>query len=206
MNANPRPGWSTSLPPGVAFEPAALVDERSQPDFRQVFGALATASTWIATAVTRVRLGTMDLDEVELGRVESFRVVVAELSALHLTAEARGLVNDPARSARLDLVRKLLESGRLEVRAAPLAGWSPDFTVFGDASGPTAVVTGFHWFERPYGNRGPALAAVHGPRGARLAARRHGESWERAHDVGPAVWNILTKAARRRYSAAVLAG
>jgi hypothetical protein len=37
---------------------------------------------------------------------------------------------------------------------------------------------------------------VHGEVAAKLAARRHEEAWERAHDVGPAVWNILSKAKR----------
>jgi hypothetical protein len=37
---------------------------------------------------------------------------------------------------------------------------------------------------------------VHGAVAARLVARRHEELWERAHDVSPAVWNILSKARR----------
>ena len=130
----------------------------------------------------------------ELRSVVHFRVLVAEMNAIQLTAEARGLVNDPARAPRLPLLQRMLESGRLQVRAAPLAGWSPDFTVFADAAGPSAVLTGFHWFERPYPHRGPALSSLHFAEAAKVASRRHEELWGRAHDIGPAVWSILSKA------------
>jgi hypothetical protein len=183
-----------ALPVGLALEPAALLDERSRPDFRDVFGALAANATDIAVAVTRVRLSTVDLGERELGRIEHFRVLVAEMSALRLDAEARALQDDARRAPHAEKLRTLLESGTLEVRSSPLAGWSPDFTVFAGPGGPTALLVGFHAFERPYPHRGPAFAAVHGPAAARLAARRHEEIWERAHDVGPAVWSILSKA------------
>jgi hypothetical protein len=173
----------------------ALLDERSRPDFRRVFGALAAGATEIRVAVTRVRLATLDLERTELTGVESMRVLVAELNALTLDAEARLLRSDPERAARVALYRGLLESGRLEVRSAPLGGWAPDFTVFTDAHGPGAVLVGRHWFERPY-VRGPAFTSVHRGDAARLAARRHDQLWDRAHDVGPAVWSILSRAER----------
>jgi len=183
-----------SYPLGITPHPAVLLDDRARPDFRDVFGTLASQSTDIAIAITRVRLSTMNLTESELRSVVHFRVLVAEMNAIQLAAEARGLVNDPARAPRLPLLQRMLESGRLQVRAAPLAGWSPDFTVFADAAGPTAVLTGFHWFERPYPHRGPALSSLHFQEGARVASRRHEELWGTAHDIGPAVWSILSKA------------
>jgi hypothetical protein len=91
----------------------------------------------------------------------------------------------------------MLESGRLQVRTAPLAGWSPDFTVFSDAAGPSAVLTGFHWFERPYPHRGPALSSLHFADAPRVTSRRHTELWQTARDIGPAVWSILSKARPR---------
>ena len=182
--------------PGLVPSPSVLIDERSRPDFREVFGGMAPQAVDIATAITRVRLSTVDLTPLDLTKLEHFRVLVAELNALQLDAEARAIQADARRAPRVELLRTLLEAGRLEVRAAPLAGWSPDFTVFSGASGPTAVLTGTHWFERPYPHRGPALATLHGGDAARLSARRHEELWERAHDVGPAVWNILSKARR----------
>ncbi len=184
------------LQPGLAPAPAVLIDERTRPDFRAIFGTLAGGSTEIATAVTRVRISTLDLDAGEVERVEHFRVLIAELNALTLDSEARLIQADPRRSPRVPLLRKLLESERLEVRSAPLGGWSPDFTVFSDETGPRAVVAGFHWFERPYPHRGPALTALHFEDAARLAAERHAELWQRAHDVGPALWSILSKAER----------
>jgi hypothetical protein len=188
--------------PGLPPSPAVLFDERGRPDFRDVFGALARVSVDIATAVTRVRLSTVDLTTGEMEGVEHFRVLVAEMNALRLDAEARSLQADPRRAPNAELLRGLVESGRLEIRSAPLAGWTPDFSVFSDATGPTAVLTGLHWFERPYAHRGPAFGAVHTGDAARLAARRHDEVWERAHDVGPAVWNILSKArSRARFAA-----
>ncbi len=194
------------LLPGLAATPSVLLDERSRPDFRDVFGSLASRSTDIATAVTRVRLSTVDLSRAEIGSVASFRVLVAELNALSLDAEARVIRSDPKRASRVKLFRELLEDGRLEVRSAPLAGWSPDFTVFSGEDGPTAVLTGFHWFERPYPHRGPALASLHHGEAARLSARRHLELWDRAHDVGPAIWNILSKADRIERAVGVTTG
>jgi len=183
-----------SILPGLVHTAGALFDERGRPDFRDVFGMLAAGSTDIATAVTRVRLSTVDLTGREMGGVEHFRVLVAEMSALRLDAEARNLEADPKRAPNAELLRELLESGRLEVRSSPLAGWTPDFSVFSGPGGPVAVLVGLHWFERPYPHRGPALGALFAAEAAELAARRHEEIWERAHDVGPAVWSILSKA------------
>ncbi len=192
--------------PGLAAEPATFFDERGRPDFRDVFGALTQRSVDIATAVQRVRLSTVDLSAGELARVEHFRVLVAEINALRLDAEARNLQLDPRRAPNAELLRRMLEAGRLEVRSSPLAGWMPDFTVFSDSEGPTAVLVGLHRFERPYPHRGPAFAAVHGGDAARLGARRHAQIWERAHDVGPAIWNILSKARRTAAPSSAAAG
>lgn len=194
------------LLPGLATRPAVLLDERSRPDFRDVFIELSRRSVDVAVAVTRVRLSTLDLDEAALERVESLRVLVVELNALTLDAEARLIQADARRASRVRLFQDLLESGRLEVRSAPLGGWAPDFSVFSDADGPRAVLTGKHWFERPYPHRGPALATIHFGDAARLAARRHGALWEAAHDVGPAVWSILSKAERARRARAAATG
>ena len=182
---------------GLVPSESFLLDERTRPDFRDVFGALAQRSTEISTAVTRVRLGTLDLTSAELANVRHFRVLVAEVNALQLDAEARVLTGQPRRAPNLLLLTDLLRAGRLEVRSAPLGGWSPDFTVFSTPEGPLAVLAGFHWFERPYPHRGPALGSLHSGHGARVAARRHRQLWEEAHDIGPAVWSILARARAR---------
>jgi len=184
--------------PGLMPAPAYLLDERSRPDFRDVFGVLARSSTEIEAAVTRVRLTTVDLLPEEVAGLRHFRVLLCEMSALRLEGEAHALLHLRRRTPNLRLLLGLLEEGRLEVRAAPLGGWSPDFTVFSGSSGPAAVLTGFHAFERPYPHRGPALATLHGPEAARLAAHRHGELWSEAHDVGPTLWTLLSRAERAR--------
>ena len=186
----------TPLIPGLVPSAGSLVDERSRPDFRDVFGALARRAVRIETAVTRVRLSTLDLSDDELSGLRVFRVILAELNALTLDAEARLLARLPRRADALSGLARRLESGTLEVRSAPMGGWSPDFTVFSDQRGPFAVLSGYHWFERPYPHRGPALGSLHGGDAARLAARRHGEVWEAAHDVGPAIWTLLARAGR----------
>ena len=153
-----------SPPLGITPQPAALLDDRTRPDFRDVFGTLASQSTDIATAITRVRLSTMNLTESELRSVLHFRVLVAEMNAIQLTAEARGLVNDPARAPRLPLLQRMLESGRLQVRAAPLAGWSPDFTVFADLTRPSSlelVEVSRHCLSGPSTSARPGERTVH---------------------------------------------
>jgi len=182
--------------PGLAPTGGTLIDERSRPDFRDVFGALARSSVDVASAVTRVRLSTLDFGPSDFERVESLRVVVVELNALTLDSEARLIQADRSRAPRVAFFRQMLEEGRLEVRSAPLGGWSPNFTVFSTSGGPHAVVVGRHWFERPYPLRGPALASVHFDDAARLAAKRFEELWGRAHDVGPALWSLLSQAER----------
>jgi hypothetical protein len=179
---------------GLSSSPGALLDERRRPDFRDVFGTLASESSDIATAITRVRLSTVDLTALEVERLTSFRVLVAEVNALTLDTEARLLESHPKRAPNVRLIAELLRDGRLQIRSSPLAGWSPDFTVFGDASSARAVVTGAHWFERPYPHRGPAFGALYFGDAALVARRRHAELWEGAHDIGHAVAGILSRA------------
>ena len=182
--------------PGLNPVPGTLLEDGRRPDFRDVFGHLAQRSSSIDTAVTRIRLSTLNLTPSELRAVTSFRVLLAEVNALSMDAEARVLHTLPSRAPNLQLLARLLETGNLQIRSAPLAGWSPDFSVFSDASGPSAVLCGFHWFERPYPHRGPALASLHFGDGAALAHRRFEALWTRAHDIGPTLWDIVTRARR----------
>lgn len=206
MHSFDRPSRGPAAPPGPSAERALFFDERSRPGFRQRFVDLVRQSVDVCVAVTRVRLSTLDLEWDDLVSVQSLRVLVVELNALTLDSEARLIQADPARAARVPLYRRLLESGRLEVRSAPLGGWSPDFSVFADADGPSSVLVGRHWFERPYPHRGPAFASLHTGEASRRAARRHHLLWDTAHDVGPAVWNILSRAERARRATVDLAG
>jgi hypothetical protein len=211
MNAFPRPSNranvlrmdNSSLPPGLP----RLFDERSEPDFRSVFGLLVRRSTRVDVALTRLRLSALDLHAEEAAHVERIRLLLAEVNAVSLDVEAYAVLRDPARSASLTMLARQLGQGVIEVRAAPLAGWSPDFTVFGRRDGARAVLLGFHWLQRPFPHQGPALASLHGPREAALASQRFDQAWARAHDIRPAILGILQRAreagARARHEAAI---
>lgn len=177
-------------------DPPHLFDEHADPDFRSAWGFLARRSTRIDVALTRIRLSTLDLRPAELSQLEGLRLLLGEVNSVSLDAEAHALMRQPERGGSLRHLAGLLEDGLIEIRAAPLAGWSPDFTVFrrGGRAAPFAVLLGFHWFQRPFPHRGPALASLHGPDGAATAGRRFHATWARAHDIRPAVRGILDRA------------
>lgn len=184
-----------------------LFDERAWPDFRETYGRLLHASERLDVALTHIRLSTLDLGGAELGRVRDIRLLLAEVSAAQLDAEAHAVM---LRSDKRETLRSLtarLAAGAIQVRSAPLGGWSPDFSIFRGPDGPLAVLLGFHWFERPFPHRGPAFASLHGSVPANAALTRFEEAWERGHDIGPAVLGILERAERaENRSAASIAG
>lgn len=177
-----------------SHEAPGLFDERSDPDFRTVFGHLLGDATHVDVALKRIRLSTLDLEATKLEGLRRLRVLLAEVNATTLSVEAHGVLLEPHRGRTLRHLTALLDRGVVEVRAAPLGGWSPDYTVFRGPEGPRAVLLGLHWLERPFPHRGPALASLHGPDGAALAGRRFDESWNRAHDIRPAIQGILRRA------------
>lgn len=174
-----------------------LLDERSDPDFRTVFGLLAERSTAIDVAVARIRLAGIDLREEELSGVRRIRVLMAEISAFAFANEAEAVLLDPGRRTNLELLVRLLREGRIDVRSAPLAGWSPDFSIFHQGGRPTRLIVGTHWFQRPYPHRGPALASVHGTSEAGRVTRRFQDLWAGGHDLQPAVRVLLERALER---------
>lgn len=169
-------------------------DERSEPDFRNVFGRLLHRATTVDVALHRIRLSALDFGERELAGLTRLRLLLRELNAVTLDAEAHSLLTDRSRSGPLLRLSRLLEEEVIEVRASPLGGWSPNFSVFADESGPQAVLLGAHWFQRPFPHQGPAFASLHGAEDAALAAARFETAWEHAHEVRPAVRNILQRA------------
>jgi hypothetical protein len=180
----------------ASFQLPLLLDERARPDFRDVYGWLLARSTRLDVALTRIRLSTLDLGRGELDGVRSIRLLLAEVNAVQLDAEAHGVMLREEKREVLHTLSARLSRGIIEVRSAPLGGWSPDFSVFHDLHGPAAVLVGSHWFERPFPHRGPAFAALHGPEAAADAGSRFDEAWERAHDIGLAVLGILERAER----------
>lgn len=174
----------------------ALFHERQRRGFRLRFRHEATRSRMVDIAVTRIRLGTIDLEEDEVRGLARLRLLLAELRAPELDAEAHVLMAQPEARARLLTLESLLAGHRIEVRVAPLGGWSPDFTVFTGPDGPRAVLLGFHAFERPHPYSGPALGAHFGaPEAAEARARFEG-IWARGHDVVPALQSIFRRARR----------
>ena len=178
------------------FRPA-LIDERSPIPFRTLFGRLLSSSTELDTAILRVRLSGVDLSERELAGLRRLRILVAEINAKTLEEEAFALFMDPGKRQTLGRIQGLLHGGRLELRSAPLAGWSPDFSVFSDPRGPRALFLGLHWMLRPFPHRGPAWLACFGPQEAHRAHQRFEELWEKAHEIGPAVLRLLERATTR---------
>ncbi len=173
---------------------SALIDDRSDEDFRAVYGGLATEAVRIDAAVGRIRLSGLDLSNEELASVERLRVLVAEINAGSLRSEAEAIMAHPHRGESLRLLTTLLGDGRLLVRSAPLASWSPDFSLFRRADASRTLLVGTHWFQRPYPHLGPALASLHlGPPAERMS-RRFQEMWDTAHDIGQAVKSALEAA------------
>jgi hypothetical protein len=180
-------------------EPAelpAFFDEKGRPDFREVYGRLLARATHVDVALTSIRVSTLNLGRGELERVGAIRLLLAELSAVHLDAEAHVVMQRPEQRETLSTVADQLSRGVIEVRSSPLGGWSPDFSIFRDGRRAQAVLIGFHSFERPFPYRGPAFVSLHTADAAERALTRFEDLWERAHDVGAAVLSILERASR----------
>ena len=146
--------------------------------FRRVFGDLLSRSTRLDTAMHRVRLSGVDLSEGEVGGLERLRLLVAEVNAQTLEEEAFALLMDPERRENLTRVLALLQAGRMELRSAPLAGWSPDFSVFSGPQGPLGLILGLHWIHSdPFpteGRPGRQPSARKRPNEAASVSRRSG--------------------------------
>lgn len=158
-----------------------LLDERSEPSVRQVLGRLLAGSARADLAVAHVRLEGLDLSGGELTRLQLCRVLVGRLDAGTLAEVNPG--GNAAKTARLRALLEFLESGRVEVRAAGAAAWSPDFSIL--ASGERAVLlVGGHYFARPEPAGGAVLTCVtdHAQAAARARARFE-ELWQRGYDV-----------------------
>jgi len=175
---------------------ALLADERSPLRFRALFGRELRASTSLATAVTGIRLDTIDLTAAELRNPPLTRLLVSEVRAARLDAEARALAWRPDAVERLARLDSWVAADRVRIRAAPLGGWSPDFSIFHDRDGPRSVLMGFHAFGHPQLMEGPTFAMYFGREEAARAAQRFDEIWARAHDVTPALQTVLRRARR----------
>ena len=171
-----------------------VLDERAQPDLRVRFGLLALKSTEIAFAARHIRLAGVDLGADEAQGLVRIRVVLAELNSATFRADAECVMADPERRPVAERLSRLLANGGLQVRVAPMAVWTPDFSVFHRDDRAFAAIFGFHWFQRPFPESGPAFATVCGADGAELAGARFRELWSGAYDVTEAVGGMLDEA------------
>lgn len=171
-----------------------VLDERAQPNLRARFGRFALESTEIAFAARHIRLAGVDLGADEAQGLARIRVVLAELSAATFRADAECVMADPERRPVAERLSRLLASGGLLVRVSPMAVWTPDFSVFHRNDRAIAAIFGFHWFQRPFPESGPAFATVCGADGAELAAARFRDLWSGAYDVTEAVGGMLDEA------------
>jgi hypothetical protein len=198
MNVHPDDQRSAAdaTDPALATAPR-LIDERSRPGFRELFGRLARRATALDVALTHLRLSTLDLSDRELASVRRIRLLLAEVSAVSLDAEAHALLHRAPTAANLRRLAALLTLGTIEVRSAPLGGWAPDFSIFRNDEGPCAALIGPHRFDRGAGHEGPVLASLHGARDAARLGARFADIWGRGHDIRPAIAGILARAERR---------
>lgn len=175
-----------------------LLDERSggpsggsEESLRTLIGRLLLNATRADIALTRVRLAALDLTAPEVRSGARCRVLLGELDASTLLDAA-----DDAATLRPGLrhLAEWLASDRLEVRSAGIGAWMPDFSVYEDGAGRATSLLGAHYFGSPQLAVGPAVTAVTtAESAARLLRGRFDELWGRAHDVAPAILDVVRR-------------
>lgn len=177
-------------------ERAALIDEHADVSLRRRIGELLRTSRTAAFAVTRIRIAGIDLTPGEIAGIERCRVLVRRVDA-DMLMEAADHVGDAARLRDLHVLGAFLASGRVEVRAAGVEGWVPDFSVFrGERD---VVLLGAHYFGRPYPILGPSFTgAVTVPAAVELAARRFELLWQESRDVLPTIRSAIEAILERK--------
>jgi len=168
---------------------AVILDEAASPPLRLVIGSLLSRALHADVAVEHVRLAGLDLTAPELRRVRC-RLLIGRLDVEDLSDLA---VADPAAN-RLQAIGDFLESGRLEVRAAGLLRWRPDFAVFElpPPHGSVALVGALYFTDAAVVG-GPALTcALRAPVAAARLRRRFDDLWNQARDVGDVLHTELT--------------
>ncbi|MEQ9569502.1 MAG: hypothetical protein RLN75_04880 [Longimicrobiales bacterium] len=187
MNAPPP-----SATDARTLDPPRLLVEGFDPRFPGIYRRWLRASSGADIALTRLRIATLRLAPRDIARLGRLRLVLAELSTSAWEVETHRALLDPGRGPVLRALVKRLQDGTLEVRSAPLAGWSPDFTVFHRPDHAPRALLGPHWLEPTPGLDGPRFAFAVGGRDARHVADRFARIWAAAYDVGPAVTRLLS--------------
>lgn len=168
-----------------------LLIEGSPPRFPSVYRGLLRDSTRVDVALTRLRIATLRLQSADLIAVRRLRIVLAELTTAAWEVETHRALLNPRREPMLRALISGIQKGKLQVRAAPLASWSPDFTVFHPEEGHSRALLGPHWLEATPSSRGPRFGFLFSDREAMRVADRFERVWAEAYDVGPAVGRML---------------
>jgi hypothetical protein len=167
-----------------------LLDEQSEPGLRSVIGSLLAASDAAHIAVSRVRLGVVDLGASEMAGVRECRILLGRLDVEELTAIAQP---HRSRSGHMDELEQFLSSPRVAVRSAGMGGWLPDFSIYdgvplGQRGTGSVCLMGAHWFREPPIAAGPSFSCLlTDSRAVARARRRFDALWDEAHDVRAAV-------------------
>lgn len=165
-------------------------DSRRGAELRDHVGRLLTESTDVAFAMRRIRLARLDLSPRELRQVARCRVLLGRLDAEALAGSA---AEDA--SVRTAALLDMAASGRLEVRAAGLITWEPDFSLFTRPDGTSTLLFGCHQFGPQSVESLVMACAVDDAATIRSARMRFNELWERGHDALEAVTSALCRTA-----------
>lgn len=181
-----------------------VFDERADRPLRTIIGDLLARSHTADIALSRVRLASLDLSDTEIQGPHQCRVLLGQLDASVLLDAARDGHPHPKRLHRL---QRWLATDRLEVRSAGIGAWVPDFSIYrstspqaalrgaGGPNGGATCIIGAHYFGTPQMAVGPSVTVITNDHGAvDLLSRRFGEVWDRAHDVAPAIRDVLERA------------
>jgi hypothetical protein len=173
-----------------------LIDDRADRPVRDLLGDALGRATTADFAVARIRLAALDLTGGEVAGVARCRVLLGRLDADSL-GTAAGEGGERLRNAAV--LRDFVASGRLEVRAAGLTSWVPDFSALRLHDGRRLAFLGAHHFARTQPHEGPAFTAVfHDPDAVDRLALRFEEIWSLGYDVLPVVTQTLDHFLRTR--------
>lgn len=170
---------------------STLLDEAVSPPLGHVLGTLLSRAERADLAVAHVRLAHVDLSALDLRRVQC-RLLLGHLDVEALTALSGRC---DAAAARLASIARFLDSGRLDIRAAGLQRWKPDFSAFTLPHDHGAVaLVGAHYFTDPDVVGGPALTCVLRTRASiERVQRRFEELWLHGRDVRDVVRSELRR-------------
>jgi hypothetical protein len=188
---------------------SVLLDELTAPPLRNVIGTLLSRARRAAVAVSHVRLAAIDLRREETKGLEDMRILLGRLDASELESLRSG-GHDRLRE-HVRTLRDFLGSGRVRIRSAGIAAWSPDFSIYsgirgsearvGDGDGSAVrdvCIIGAHYFHQPWIDRGPSFTCLVADACAvNTAARRFDELWNDAHDVLPVVMATIAQVLER---------